>query len=61
MQLSDEDIVMIDDSLRHICKDLAEAVFSRPERACEPEPFKRWTGQTPSAFRQQSRQLQDVI
>lgn len=39
MQLSDEDIVMIDDSLRHLCKDLAEAVFSRPERACEPEPF----------------------
>ncbi len=41
MQLSDEDIVMIDDSLRHLCKDLAEAVFSRPERACEPEPFSQ--------------------
>lgn len=41
MQLSDEDIVMIDDSLRHLCKDLAEAVFSRPEQACEPEPFIR--------------------
>lgn len=41
MQLSDEDIVMIDDSLGHICKDLADGVFSRPERACEPEPFIR--------------------
>lgn len=41
MQLSDEDIVMIDDSLRHLCKDLAEAVFARPERACEPEAFCR--------------------
>jgi len=39
VQLSDEDIVMIDDSLQHICRDLAEDVFARPEQTCEPSRF----------------------
>lgn len=40
MQLSDEDIAMIGDSLQHICRDLAEGLFARPEHTCEPARFK---------------------
>lgn len=39
MQLSDEDIAMIGDSLQHICRDLAEGLFARPEQTCEPTRF----------------------
>ena len=39
MQLSDEDIVMIGDSLQHMCKDLAGGLFARPEQTCEPTAF----------------------
>lgn len=39
MQLSDEDIAMIGDSLQHICRDLAEGLFARPEQTCEPARF----------------------
>lgn len=39
MPLSDDDIVMIDDSLQHLCRDLAEGMFARPERVCGPDQF----------------------
>lgn len=40
MQLSDEDIAMIGDSLQHICRDLAADLFARPEQTCESKRFK---------------------
>lgn len=40
MQLSDEDIAMIGDSLQHICRDLAADLFARSEQTCEADRFK---------------------